>query len=126
MAFPDPIQLKDSAAAVSDFSRRLPIPNGNQYVSTASSAAYSPKVELRSFIVTPKKGDKYMRNVVTISITRVDADDLPHTGSLSMSYVRPLATDITDADMTNLYAYMADFLVTAAGGYKTRFSRGEV
>jgi len=45
---------------------------------------------------------------------------------LSLSLVRSHDADITDADIADLYAYMAEFLIAASGDYKLRFNRGEV
>jgi hypothetical protein len=79
-------------------------------------------------IYSPAKGGTVAsnRNIATFSVRRVDDEEKVHTASLSLSLLRPMATDITDADIENLYAYMAEFLVADSGGYKTRFTRGEV
>lgn len=125
MAFADPLALKNAAAAAVSLTRRGPIPNGNRYVDTAATPAASFSTDIRSLLVTPKSGQKYTRNIVTFGITRTDVDDKQHVGSLSVSLVRPLATDITDTDINDLFAMWAEFLIASAGGYLAKFKRGE-
>lgn len=126
MAFPDPLSIKNAAAAAVTFSRYGVVPNGNLYRDTASSAALVTLTAIRR-IFNPKKGTTPAtnRHIVTFSRERVDADDNRITGSLSLSLVRPLAADITDADIADLFAMCADFLIASSGDYKTRFQRGE-
>jgi hypothetical protein len=126
MAQPDPLVLKNNAAVATNFTRRLPVPNGNEYVAVTANPNWKPSVTIRT-IYSPAKGSasSSTRNIATFAIRRVDADDNVHLGSLSLSLVRPLATDITDADINDLYAYMAEFLESSAD-YKLRFNRGEV
>jgi len=127
MAFPDPLVIKDAADVSQSYSRRLPIPNGNRYVRVDSTSPLTDSCDIRT-LYTPKKGgkDAYHRHIITFTRTRVDADDMAHAASLSMSLVRSIATDVTDADIDELFAAMADFLETSSGDYKTRFERGEV
>lgn len=127
MAFPDPLVLKNAAAASVSFTRRSAIANGNSYVSTTSTPALTDSVALR-YTVTPRKGtvDGSNRSSFTVKRTRVDADGFEHVGSLTFSLVRSHDTDITDTDINDLYAYAAEFLIASAGDYKLRFNRGEV
>jgi hypothetical protein len=138
MALPDPLALKDNAAAAKSFTRRNPVPNGNLYVATDSTSARKNAVTIRSIYSPAKAGvpafggkpavagkDAVYRNIAAFSITRVDADENEHTAVLSMSLSRPVGLDIVDADISDLYAYLAEFLVAASGDYKTRFNRGE-
>lgn len=127
MAFPDPLSLKNAAAATVSFTRRNPVNNGFAYVSTTSTPALTDSTVTR-FIVTPKKGvtDGNNKSIVSFQRKRVDADGLEHTATLSMSLQRSHDPDVTDADVADLYAYLAEFLVASAGDYKLRFNRGEV
>lgn len=140
MALPDPLSIKNAAAVAQTFTRRLPIANGNRYMTTASTPALSDFIDIRS-ITTPSKGTRKgatsssnpsgfkegnMRNIVTFGRLRTDIDDLQHIGSTSISFVRPLGADILDADVNDLFAFMADFLVASTADYKNRFIRGEV
>lgn len=127
MAYPDPLVLKNAAATSVNFTRRNSIPNGWNYTSTTATPSLSDSVNSR-FTVTPRKGntDGNNRSIVTFARKRVDADGFDHTASLSLSLVRSHDADITDADIADLYAYMAEFLIAASGDYKLRFNRGEV
>lgn len=127
MALPDPLALKDNAAVARTFTRRLPIPNGNRYVDTSSTSTRTNACEVRSLYTASKPGkDAFNRNIASFSIARVDVDEQVHTAVLSLSLSRPVGSDITDTDISDLYAYMQEFLAAAAGDYKTRFNRGEV
>lgn len=126
MAFPDPLALKNVAAAAVSFPRMNPVPNGNLYRRDTSTAVLSDECVIRS-LFTPKKGTAgaYSRNIVTFSRKIMDTDDNLHTGSLSVSLVRPSATDFADTDVNELYALWAEFLIASSGTYKSRFNRGE-
>jgi hypothetical protein len=126
MAFPDPLALKNVADATVSFPRMAPIPQGNSYRRDTSTAALTDEVTIRS-LFTPKKGaaGAYNRNIVTFSRKILDTDDNVHTGSLSVSLVRPTAADFTDSDVEELFSLWEEFLVAASGSYKARYMRGE-
>jgi hypothetical protein len=127
MSFPDPLALKNSSAAAVSLTRRLPIPNGNRYTDVASTPTKNTSCDIRTVYTPAKSGkDAYNRSIATFSIKRVDGQEVEHTGSLSLSLVRPLNVDITDADMADLFAMLSEFLIAASGDYKTRFMRNEV
>lgn len=127
MAFPDPLALKNAAATAVSFTRRNAVPNGFAYVSTTSTPALTDSV-LTRFSVTPKKGttDGSNRSIVSFQRKRVDSDGFDHSATLSLTLARSHDPDVTDADISDLYAYLAEFLIAASGDYKLRFNRGEV
>jgi hypothetical protein len=126
MAFPDPLALKNSGAAAKTFTRRKTLPNGAVYVSTDSSTNITDMVTITSS-VSPKKGetDAMMRNLVRLNRSKVDADGIVHKCELSIQLSRAIDPDIIDADVTETYAWLNEFLIAASGDYKTRFNRGE-
>lgn len=127
MAFPDPLALKNAAAAAVSLTRRNPIPNGNLYVDVASTNAVVTDTTIRR-ILSPKQGNvpASSRNIVTFSRLRYDTDENPIKGSLSVSLVTPSSDIFTSTDINDLFALWAEFLVVSSGDYKSRFIRGEI
>lgn len=126
MAFPDPLVLKNVAAANVNYTRRNPIPNGNRYVDVVSTPALTDYVTIRSIPQGAKtQYGAGTRNIVTFARERKDTDDNMHPAVLSVSLFRPFATDITDADLDELFARWVEFRIAASGDYLSRFRRGE-
>jgi hypothetical protein len=128
MAFPDPLQIKNVATTPVDYTRRLPIPNGNRYVSTTSTGTVQQFIDARAIFQKKNKpdADSLNRHIITFGFTRVDDEEKVHTASLALSLTRPVGTDITDGDVEEMFAALSDFLVASSGAHLTRFKRGEV
>lgn len=127
MAFPDPVTLKNAAAANVSLTRRNPVTNGNLYRDVASTPSRQIEVMIRSLQIA-KSGNREAgtQNTVTFTVKRVNTAGILSTCPLSLQLRRPISADITDSDVSDLFAMLAEFLIAASGDYKTRFTRGEI
>jgi hypothetical protein len=66
------------------------------------------------------------QNTVTFIVKRVNTAGVLSTCPLSLQLRRPISADITDSDVSDLFAMLAEFLIAVSGDYKTRFTRGEI